>query len=318
MQTPKELTRVDIRSVWAGEARDFTPWLADHLEVLGTHLGVGELALEATEVRASGGRSLDLLALDADGGKWAIENQFGSADHDHLTRALAYAVALRCRAVVLIAEDHRDEFVAVADEWNRYAEAFGDAGIRVFLAVVEAFRIGDSAPGFRFRLAASPNEWTIATTASAARSAAEGQRQEANLAFWTAFLPIANERTTAFRSITPRTGPYLSSQTGVWHVQVWVLSDACRVQIRLDGGNAEDSEALFERLRENATRIDAAFGAPLDWDPTVASRACHVRHEVEGSVGWKSPREEWRAGMERTADALARLQTAMEPYLAEL
>jgi len=168
MNQPLELTRVDIRSVWAGEARDFTPWLADHLEVLGTHLGVGDLALDAVEVSATGGRSLDLLALDVNGGRWAIENQYGSADHDHLTRALAYAVALRCRAVIVIAEDHREEFIAVADEWNRYAEAFGDAGIRVFLAVVEALRIGDSAPGFRFRLIAGPNEWKIATTSNAA------------------------------------------------------------------------------------------------------------------------------------------------------
>ena len=42
-QDPMEIQRVDIRKVWPGEARDFTPWLADNLDVLGDHLELGEL-----------------------------------------------------------------------------------------------------------------------------------------------------------------------------------------------------------------------------------------------------------------------------------
>jgi hypothetical protein len=159
--SPHELERVDIRTVWPGEARDFTPWLGEHLDILGAHVGLGDLSLEATEVPIPGGRALDVLAVDANGQRWAIENQYGIGDHDHLTRALAYAVALECRGVVVVAEGHRDEFIAVADEWNRNSEAFGRDGIRLFLAVVEAWRIGESASGFRFRHVAGPNEWKV-------------------------------------------------------------------------------------------------------------------------------------------------------------
>ena len=165
---PVAIERVSIREVWPGEARDFTPWMAEHIEVVGEHLGVGELSIVNTEVPIPGGRNLDVLAVDADGANWAIENQYGVGDHDHFTRGLAYAVALECRALVIVAEAHRDEFIAVADEWNRYSEAFGEDGIRVFLAVIEAWRIGDSAPGFRFRLLAGPNEWKVAARSSAA------------------------------------------------------------------------------------------------------------------------------------------------------
>jgi len=86
---PQEFKLIDIREVWPGEARDFTPWLADNLEALSEHLEIGEMELDSTEVEVPGGRRLDILAKDADGRNWAVENQYGEADHDHLTRALA-------------------------------------------------------------------------------------------------------------------------------------------------------------------------------------------------------------------------------------
>ena len=45
-------TSVDIREAWPNEARDFTPWLAEHLEWLAEDLNLGPLDLEATEVAA--------------------------------------------------------------------------------------------------------------------------------------------------------------------------------------------------------------------------------------------------------------------------
>ena len=54
---------------------------------------------------------------------FVIENQCGRADHDHLTRGLAYAVAPpRARGLVVIAEQHRDEFRAVAEYLNDLAD----------------------------------------------------------------------------------------------------------------------------------------------------------------------------------------------------
>ena len=182
---PQEFKLIDIRDVWPGEARDFTPWLADNLETLSAHLEIGELELDRTEVEVPGGRRLDILAKDADGRNWAVENQYGEADHDHLTRALSYAVGLECRAVIVVAESHRGEFIAVADEWNRYSEAYGSDGIRLFLVAIEAGRIGDSCPGFRFRLVAGPNEWK-SETATGARptSDADQIRYEERKGFW--------------------------------------------------------------------------------------------------------------------------------------
>ncbi len=316
--TPIEIQRVDIREEWPGEARDFTPWLAEHLDVLGSHLGLGELAPDATEVPIPGGRALDVLAVDSEGAKWAIENQYGVGNHDHLTRALAYAVALECRGVVVVAEDHRDEFVAVADEWNRYSEAFGKDGIRLFLGVVEAWRIGDSAPGFRFRLVAGPNEWKVDARTSAARTQAQDERTEANHRFWTDFLPILGERATIFRSLSPRTGPYLSVSSGPFNFQVWVRADDCTVQLRIDSGDGEENQSLFEELLQHRSAVEASFGGPLTWNTAEESRACFVKLEGVGSAGWRSEDLDRADGLSETADALVKFHAALEPVLADL
>ena len=60
------IERLDIREVWSGEAADFTPWLADNLNLLGKELG---LNLELVEKeKAIGWFYLDILARDVDNG----------------------------------------------------------------------------------------------------------------------------------------------------------------------------------------------------------------------------------------------------------
>ena len=44
------LEPVSLRQVWPDEARDFTPWLAKHLDLLGSELN---LALELVAVEAT-------------------------------------------------------------------------------------------------------------------------------------------------------------------------------------------------------------------------------------------------------------------------
>lgn len=134
--------RVPLQVAWPTEAGHFTPWLADNLDYLDV-LELGPLTLVDQEVQLpETSRSLDILAQTAGGRLVAIENQFNKADHDHLTRGMAYAVGLRAAALVVVAELHAPEFIAVADYLNRCAEAVeADDAIAVLFVTVALERV---------------------------------------------------------------------------------------------------------------------------------------------------------------------------------
>lgn len=149
-----------LTEAWKGEASDFTPLLAEQLDSLGEAINVDLTAVGRSEVPTAGGRRIDIVAQGEDGTEFVVENQYGRADHDHLTRGLAYAVARHARGLVVVAEEHRDEFKAVAQYLNDLAELDQERGISVWLVEAKAVRIGDSAWAPLFSAVVEPNQFT--------------------------------------------------------------------------------------------------------------------------------------------------------------
>ncbi len=154
------LTFRPLTEAWKGEATDFTPLIANQLDSLGEVIGVNLASYGESEVPSAGGRRIDIVASVDDGTELVIENQYGRADHDHLTRGLAYAVARRARGLVVVAEEHRDEFRAVAQYLNELAEHDPERGIAVWLVEARAVRIGESPWAPLFTAVVEPNSFT--------------------------------------------------------------------------------------------------------------------------------------------------------------
>lgn len=148
-----------LTEAWRGEASDFTPLLSERLDQLGAAIGVELASLGRSEVATAGGRRIDIVAQDADGADFVIENQYGRADHDHLTRGLAYAVASKARGLVVVAEEHRDEFKAVARYLNDLRDAEPTLGIAVWLVEARAVRVDESAWAPLFTAVVEPNDF---------------------------------------------------------------------------------------------------------------------------------------------------------------
>src|SRR5207302_11376345 len=129
-------------------------------DAIGAEIGVDLASLGESEVQTTGGRRIDIVAQGADGAEFVIENQYGRADHDHLTRGLAYAVARRARGLIVVAEDHRDEFRAVAQYLNEVAENSPERGIAVWLVEARAVRFGASPWAPLFTAVVEPNPFT--------------------------------------------------------------------------------------------------------------------------------------------------------------
>ena len=102
------LLPVDVREVWADEARDFTLWLAENSDLLGEALGL-DLIHEQTEA-AVGRYSADLVFREESSDRLVVvENLFGSTDHDHLGKLITYAAGLEAGYAVLLTPEFRDE-----------------------------------------------------------------------------------------------------------------------------------------------------------------------------------------------------------------
>ncbi len=181
-----EMARLEfgaLSEAWRGEASDFTPLLNEQLDAIGQVIDVELAAIGESEVRTTGERRIDIVAHGEDGSEFVIENQYGKADHDHLTRGLAYAVARRARGLIVVAEKHRDEFREVAEYLNEMAEHDPDRGVAVWLVEARAVRIGNSPWAPLFEAVAKPNRFT-ATVEQAKRSE---QRLQSLDEFWELF-----------------------------------------------------------------------------------------------------------------------------------
>lgn len=172
-----------LTRAWKGEASDFTRLLVAQLDSLGEAIGLDLLSVGQSEVQTAGGRRIDIVAQGADGSEFVIENQYGRADHDHLTRGLAYAVARRARGLLVVAEEHRDEFRAVAQYLNDLAELDSERGVAVWLIEAKAVRIEKGPWAPLFNAVVEPNSFTATVEQTTRRS----QRPNDLGEFWKQF-----------------------------------------------------------------------------------------------------------------------------------
>ena len=101
------LEEVYIREAWNHEARSFTPWLAEHLDILGKEIGI-PLELEGREV-AVASFSADILARNPQNDSLIlIENQLETTDHGHLGQIMTYLAGLEAHTVIWIAAAFRE------------------------------------------------------------------------------------------------------------------------------------------------------------------------------------------------------------------
>ena len=150
-----EFEKLEVRSMWKDEARDFTPWLARNLHLLGRELDM-KLELVQTEAQV-GSFSLDILAREVDTGKIvAIENQLEWTDFSHLGQLLTYATGRGAHIAIWIAPELRYEHTEALHRLNEWTSN----GIRFYGVKVDVVkRVGDSQPQARFYKVVHPDGW---------------------------------------------------------------------------------------------------------------------------------------------------------------
>jgi hypothetical protein len=148
------LEEVPLREVLSHEERDFTPWLADNLDLLGDLLG-RRLELVDREVRIGDFESDLHLQVVGDDTQVLVENQYGVSDHDHLGKLLTYGAGLGATLFVWLAETVREEHRAALAWLNESTPE----GVGFFGVELRFVRIAGSPAAPDLQVVVQPNGW---------------------------------------------------------------------------------------------------------------------------------------------------------------
>jgi hypothetical protein len=275
-----ELKRLDLRTIWNNEAINFTPWLAENIDILGKEIGM-DLQLVDQEAPV-GGFALDILATDSGTGRTVIiENQFGKTDHDHLGKVITYASGYNAYAVIWVAETIREEHRQALDWLNQRT----DENSLFFGIVVELIQIDESQPAYSFRLVVFPNEWQKKSRLRSSK--APSKKVEAYREFFQLLIDTLREEhqfTGARIAQLQNWYSFASGFSGISYGANFPQGGKARVEIYFDQGDTQSNEQLFEHLYAMRSEIEKQFGSPLDWERLDDRKASRIAIYRQGSI----------------------------------
>jgi hypothetical protein len=273
------LKRITPRKLWPTESGAFTPWLAQHLDILGQVLGM-DLELVGME-GGVGAFAVDIIARDLGTGHTiVIENQFSSTDHDHLGKLLTYAAGLDAYAVIWIAEKIREEHRQTLEWLNQRTSS----DTVFFGVVVELLQIDNSQPAVNFDPVVFPNEWQKSKRTSPPGTSLRG---EAYRAF---FQPLLDELREKHRFTRARAAQatnwysFASGFQGITYGLVFRQTNQVCVELYIDVGDETRNKGIFHAIQQDRDRVEAEVGAPLQWERLDNRRASRVASYRKGSI----------------------------------
>ena len=265
------------RDVWVSESGDFTPWLAQNIDVLAEALGIG-LTVIATEVQVGEFR-LDIKAEDEDGRVVVIENQLERTDHGHLGQCLVYASGLDASTVVWVAPQFRENYRRTLDWLNERT----DLGVNFFGVEVGVVQIGDGPRAPVFDVVSRPNDWQKAVKGAGAGAGESGpatvspinaRRQD----FYAEVLSSVIAVQPSIRMPARSRGNWLafaSGPFGYWAISV-AADGRLRLEAYIDTGDKATNKELFDEFAASASVWETQLALDIDWERLDEKRASRI------------------------------------------
>ena len=311
------IENVNPRNVWPNEANDFTPWLANHVDLLAAALGL-DIEIEQSEA-AVGAFSLDLLGRESGSDRVVIiENQLERTDHAHLGQLLAYAAGLDARIVVWISPAVRDEH-REAIHWLN--EQTTDS-VAFFAVELEVWRIGDSLPAPRFNVVARPSgfqrEVVRGTTTAPSERSIRYQK------FFRDLVKRLHAEKPGFTRANPDLVRYDNwagfgaGRSGFNIEAAFSWGDRFRVGLAINtsAGDKARNKAAFDALHTQQEAVERELGVSLEWerlDEWVMSRVAAYR---SGSID--SADDVLEAHQDWAVNLLPRFRHVFAPRISDL
>lgn len=254
--TLKEIT--DLRSVWPHEALNFTPWVAENVDLLGDAVGL-DITVDETE-SSVGDFNVDIYASETGTDrKIIIENQLEGTDHDHLGKLITYASGKGADVVIWVVKHAREEHKAAVEWLNNHT----DDKIGFFLCEIKLFQIGSSDIAPSFTVVERPNDWAKEIKKTEHNS----PRHHKRLEYWTAFNDYAFKNAIfakEFNQRKPSTDHWMDISIGTSAAHLGITM----IQKRNENGvelYINDDKELFKSLFAKKESIEKESGLTYDW-----------------------------------------------------
>lgn len=301
--TLKEIT--DLRSIWPHEALNFTPWVAENVDLLADAVGL-DITVDETE-SSVGDFNVDIYASETGTDrKIIIENQLEDTDHDHLGKLITYASGKGADVVIWVVKHAREEHKAAVEWLNNHT----DDKIGFFLCEIKLFQIGDSQIAPAFTVVERPNDWTKEIRKTASANSTQQQRLE----YWQAFNDYAFSDANfsrIFNKRKPTTDHWMDFSIGssACHIAVSQIQKRKAVDVEL---YINDDKELFKSLFAHKDEIEKNMEMELEWKELPERKASRIL--IEKTVDLDD-RATWPEQFDYIMDACIKMKRAFKRYL---
>lgn len=301
--TLEEIT--DLRAIWPHEALNFTPWVAENMELLGDAVGL-DITLDEME-SSVGDFSVDIYASETGTDrKIIIENQLEDTDHDHLGKLITYASGKGADVVIWVVKHAREEHKAAIEWLNNHT----DEKIGFFLCEIKLFKIGNSDIAPSFRVIEKPNDWAKEIKKTAAVNPTQQQRLE----YWQAFNEYAFKNTDfskMFRKRKPTMDHWMDFSIGssACHIEVTQVQRRNAIGVEL---YISDDKELFKSLLTHREEIEAAMDITLDWRELPERKASRIIVEENVQL---DKQDEWEKQFDYIMDVCIKMKRTFKKYI---
>lgn len=301
--TLKEIT--DLRSIWPHEALNFTPWVAENVDLLADAVGL-DITVDETE-SSVGDFNVDIYASETGTDrKIIIENQLEDTDHDHLGKLITYASGKGADVLIWVVKHAREEHKAAVEWLNNHT----DDKIGFFLCEIKLFQIGDSQIAPAFTVVERPNDWTKEIRKKASANPTQQQRLE----YWQAFNDYAFSDANfsrIFNKRKPTTDHWMDFSIGssACHIAVSQIQKRKAVDVEL---YINDDKELFKSLFAHKDEIEKNMEMELEWKELPERKASRIL--IEKTVDLDD-RATWPEQFDYIMDTCIKMKRAFKRYL---
>ncbi|MBE5954478.1 MAG: DUF4268 domain-containing protein [Lachnospiraceae bacterium] len=295
----------DLRSVWAHEAINFTPWVAENIDLLGDAIGI-DITVDETE-SSVGDFNVDIFASETGTDrKIIIENQLEDTNHDHLGKLITYASGKNADVIIWIVKRAREEHKAAIEWLNSHT----DEKIGFFLCEIKLFQIGNSQIAPIFSIVERPNDWAKEIKKTSLLSATQQQRME----YWQAFNDYAYKDGIFAKEFNLR-----KPTTDHWK-EFSIGSSLCNLvvsQIQKRGSLCvelyiNNDKQLFNNLYLKKDSIEKELDVSLEWKELPERKASRIILEKNVDLYNKN---EWENQFSYIMSLLIKMKKTFKKYI---